>query len=453
MQYLINKALIEIPPRFANCPPVHAIEPSVQASLTAKEWRGAQGLAEDVRYYGKWMRDEAEMRIGHLYPKVKLPKEFGSGENTVIAWLWARTVKCPNPACGAMMPLVRSFALSTKKSKQAWVEPLVNKTAKTVEFEVETGNGKAPEGTVNRRGARCIVCGTPVPFEHIRAEGKAGRMSEQLMAIVAEGENGRVYVSPSEAHARVATSVQPAWSPDTDLPEQALGFRVQLYGMTKHRDLFTPRQLVALTTFSDLLGDVHERVSQDAVRAGWANDDVQLHAGGCGAAAFADAVTTYLAFAVDKGANYWSSFCSWHITRDGIVSTFARQALPMVWDFAEANPFSASTGNFMLGIEQAVDSLENAPSPIVGGGFAKQGDAAEIRADTRWLISTDPPYYDNIGYADLSDFFYVWLRHSLSKTYPELFTRCSCLRPKNWSQRRIALVGTRTERASFLKMV
>lgn len=259
---LINKALIEIPPKFAGKAPVN---PEARQSLMGSDWSGARGLADDIRYYGKWMRDEAERRIGHLYPKVTLPKEYGGGEATVIAWLWTRTVACPNPACGAKMPLVRSFYLSKKKGKEAWVEPHVDHTVTppAIRFSVETGKGKPQDGTVNRQGARCIACGTPVALDYVRNEGKAGNMQAQLMAIVAEGQRGRVYLSPDEEHIARANQAKPQGVPETNLPEQALAFRVQLYGMTKHRDLFTPRQLVALTTFSDLVSEAREHVLRD----------------------------------------------------------------------------------------------------------------------------------------------------------------------------------------------
>jgi len=339
---------------------------------------------------------------------------------TVIAWLWARTVKCPNPACGATMPLVRSFWLSTKTGKKAWLEPVVDRIAKTVRFEVKTGSGAPPEGTVSRQGACCIVCGQAVPFDHVRAEGKAGRMKAQLMAIVAEGARGRVYCSPSDEHTAIVAKAEPDWDPNTDLPEQALGFRVQLYGMTKHRDLFTPRQLVALTTFSDLVGEARERVRQDAIAAGLPDDGMPLHAGGMGAMAYADAVAVYLGCAVDRAADAWSSLVSWRYGVEATRSTFARQALAMVWDFAEANPFSDSCGNWMGACLEWIDKAITAVP--CRDGWSKQRDAANLLADIdRPLISTDPPYYDNIGYADLSDFFYVWLRRSLGKVYPDLF--------------------------------
>ena len=400
---LITKALIEIPPKFAGKPPVN---PEARKKLDhSKTWCGAQGLAEDVRYYGKWMRDEAEKRIGHLYPKVKLPKEHGGGEATVIAWIWARTVKCPNPACGAQMPLVRSFWLSTKPGKRSWVEPIVAKKDKVVRFIVGTGSGSPPEGTVNRRGATCIVCATPVPFEYVRAESKTEGMRAQLMAIVAEGTNRRVYAAPTEEHESVANCGEPVHIPDTELPKEALGFRVQNYGMSHHRQLFTNRQLTVLATLCELVGEARQAVATESR----------------GDQSYANAVATYLAFSLSKAANYWSSICTWHQAKEILVSTFGLPVLPMTWDYTEANPFSESTGNWMLGVEQASKSL--ATVPAIGMAEAFQADAAQLQEPQReWLVSTDPPYYDNVPYADLSDFFYIWLRKSLGSIYPELLS-------------------------------
>lgn len=401
---LITKALIEIPPKFAGEPPVN---PEARKKLSAPGmWTGARGLAEDVRYYGRWMRDRAWERIGHLYPKVKLPKEQGGGEATVIAWLWARTVKCPNPACGARMPLVRSFVLSSKPGKKAWVEPIVDHRAKSVRFEVRNGDG-APEGTVNRKGARCLACGTAAPFDHVRAEGRAGRMSAQMMAIVAEGERGRVYLTPDASHEMVAADAAPVGVPETPLPEKALSFRVQVYGMTRHCDLFTPRQLVALTTFSDLVGKARQRALADG-----ASPDR------------ADAIATYLAFALDKCVDYWNTIATWAESGGFIRNCFTRQAIPMTWDFAECNPFSGSTANWNGPIEWVAKVVGNVPVGKHDRAF--QLDATSV--DMEGIFSTDPPYYDNIGYADLSDFFYVWLRRSLGEIYPDLFS--TLLAPK-----------------------
>lgn len=416
---LINKALIEIPPKFAGRPPVHPEANAARMASTA--WPGATGLAEDVRRYGAWMRDEAEKRIGHLYPKVALPAEHGGGEATVIAWLWARTVKCPNPACGAEMPLVRSFWLSKKKGKQAWVEPVVDRASKQVEFEVRSGAGVPKDGTVNRRGARCLVCDSPLQLDYIRAESRAQRMGSTLMAIVAEGKRGRVYLGPSREHVDAARSARPDWSPDGPIADNPGHTNVYRYGMTTWGSLFTSRQLVALTTFSDLVTEVRDRALADALAAGLLDDGIGVEVGGLGATAYAHAVSTYAAFVLSKASNLWSSIASWMGDRGAMRETFARQAIPMVWDYAEANPFSGSGGGLGMFIARVSDALEQVPAS--GGSCARQLDAtAAINGVTSALVSTDPPYYDNIGYADLSDYFYVWLRRSIGQTYPQLMS-------------------------------
>ncbi len=411
---LINKALIEIPPKFANQPPVHPPEENNGKSLPLfeREWKGAQGLAEDVRYYGRWMRDEAERRIGHLYPKAQLPPEMGGGEATVIAWLWARTVTCPNPACSAKMPLVSKFWLSTKPGKQAWIEPIIDRTTTPplIHFEVRNGEDKPREGTVNRSGATCICCGTVVPFDHIRIEGRAGRMGTQLLAIVAEYSRGRIYLPSQENHVTVAACAQPQNVPDTYLPEKALGFRVQLYGMTKHRDLFTFRQLTVLTVLSDLVSEFHNQIYEAA-----------FSVLGDKAAAYADAVITYLGLGVSKIADYNSSLVIWSQGRDQAKNTFARQAIPMVWDFSEINPFAKAAGDLATTLSGICEVLERGVA-LKSQGNIQQREAMTGNPGIIPCISTDPPYYDNIGYADLSDYFYIWLRHSLIKVYPELLS-------------------------------
>ena len=450
----------------ANCSPqktARVLTNSVTRSLFPLTYKGAQGLADDVRYYGAWMRDEAFKRIGHLYPKVIIgdrgqvlggegrgEREEGRGEATVprslsptsytvIAWVWARTVKCPNPSCGCAMPLVRSFALSTKKGKEAWIEYEVigNREERTVasplpsplspvtssllplpsplsslpsspsiRFSVKSGTGKPPEGTVSRKGARCIACESDVKLDHVRAEGKAGRMGAQLIAIVAEGNKGRVYLSPSDEQENIANSAQPTWKPETELVQNSRHVTPIVYGMTKHSDLFTSRQLVALTTFSDLVKDAREKVIADG-----------------GTEDYANAVATYLSFGVDRLADRNSTICSWDSGRDSTRNTFARQAIQMTWDFAETNPMSDSTGNFLGAIDWVYKVLQESRTNT--HGFAKQQDAVEEKAtETGFLFSTDPPYYDAIPYADLSDFFYVWLRQSLNGIYPDL---CSTL--------------------------
>ena len=433
---LINKAMIEIPPKFAGRPPVNPewrSKPDEEKALST--WSGAQGLAEDVRYYGKWMRDEAQKRIGHLYPKASIStetcrgrpdlKKYKGRELTVIAWLWARTVRSLNPAFADVeVPLVSSFWLSRKKGKEAWVRPVVE--GRKWRFEVREGVPGDPEGV--GRGTKsggsgsvflCLLSGTPVPFEHIRSEAKLGRTGSRLMAVVAEGDRERVYLDPTMEHEELARQAIPAKLPETELPPKALGFRIQQYGMTRWRDLFTRRQLAALAAFSDLVTEARDQAEHDAVAAGMPNDGKALRNGGRGAVAYAEAVGTYISFAVDKNANYGSTLCAWHQTRSGIVSTFGRQALPMVWDYAEANPLSTSSGNFLSGIVQASKVVECLPT--AKQGIVCQEDAQQQRTSAGKVVSTDPPYYDNIGYADLSDFFYVWLRRSLSMQFPDLF--------------------------------
>jgi adenine-specific DNA methylase/very-short-patch-repair endonuclease len=609
---LITKALIEIPPKFRDKPPVNP-----DSGKQIRTWQGAQGLAEDVRYYGQWMRDEAFKKIGHLYPKVALtpdplpevaltpwpplpevaltpwpPLPEGEGEledemesdrkkweitdslhkrmieiarqlrreqtkseailwgalrnrqlegrkfrrqypigkfvvdfycdseglvvevdgaihqqqeeldrqrqelleslglrfvrlkaeqvetnlanaletirhqllppsnlgreargegkeATVIAWLWARTVKCPNPACGCQMPLVRSFQLSTKKGKEAWVEPVVERPHPSmgekeqenkrnhsprplgegpgvrVKFEVKTGKGGVPESPKTGRGAtfQCLACGQPSGDKHIKAEGMAGRMDAQLMAIVAEGKSGRVYLSPNAEHEAIAKSAKPTWYPDAQISDDRRSMFTPLYGLTHFHHLFTPRQLVALTTFSDLVTEAREKIKADAVAAGMADDDLPLNDGGIGATAYADAVSTYLAFGVDRLADRNSTICSWDISRNSTRNTFARQAIPMTWDFAEANPMSDSTGNFNGAIDWVVEVIKN--STYYAQGLVKQHDATQpLPIVNNPIFSSDPPYGDNIGYADLSDFFYVWLRRSLNQIYSNI---CSTL--------------------------
>lgn len=403
---LINKALIEIPPRFTGTEPIHP------GGGAQRFYERAQGLAEDVRFYGKWMRDEAEARIGHLYPKAVGPD---GSEYTVIAWKWARTVRSPNPANPIEVPLVNSWWLSKKKGKEAWVRAFVE--GGRVRYEV-VHNAEGPErdGTVDRKGAVSIADGTPMTLNYIRSEGRAGRMGVHLIAVVAEGPGGRMYFSPTAVDADAAEICRPDGLSEAALPEQALGFRVQNYGFIRWIDLFTNRQLVAMTTLSDLVEEARAQVETDALAAGLLAGE-RLEEGGSGARAYADAVATYLALGVSRTADYSNALCSWHSGRDTIRNLFSRQAIPMVWDYAEANPFSSSSGNFLGQIEWVAKAVEHAPA--VAKGVATQISASQ-RDYSKLVISTDPPYYDNIGYSDLSDFFYVWLRRSLRGIYPQL---------------------------------
>jgi len=415
---LITKALVEIPPRFAGRPPVNPDARKQMGQGTA--WKSAAGLAADVRWYGKWMRDRAWERIGHLYSKAP------NGE-TVIAWLWARTVKCPNPACGVQMPLVRSFWLATKAGKEAWVEPVVDPAAKTVRFEVRSGKGTPPEPTKERASIYCVICGEPVTEGQLRKQAVDHGLGAVPLATVAEGTRQRVYLPATD---RVPTVETPeAGGLDASLPGNTRWFSPPLYGLTTFADLFTPRQLVALTTFSDLVGEARTLALEHARQARLADDRVGIADGGTGAAAYADAVATYLAFAVDRLADFNSALSRWVPSNEKVMATFARQALPMVWDFAEANPVGESVGSWPTCVNYVADCLRVAIPDRPRACSVKQLDAAAALQDVKDALAfTDPPYYDNISYADLSDFFYVWLRRMLGRVYPDLFA--TVLTPK-----------------------
>ena len=412
---LINKALIEIPPRFAGRPPVFP-----GADDGTRTWPGAHGLAEDVRRYGEWMREEALRRIGHLYPKAQLPD---GGEATVIAWIWARTVTCPNPACGIEMPLVRSWWLGKKKGKEAYIVPTV--VGDHIEYSIGHDPKNAPtkenDGTISgRRGAVCLSCGDSVPMDYIKNEGLTHRMGASPCAVVCEGRRGRIYVPPTIEQAECAEIETPVGAPEQSLPDDPRNFWTVPYGLDTFDRLFTNRQLVALTTFSDLVGEARERVLRDALSTGMAEGE-RIEEGGSGAAAYADAVATYLGFVVSRLTDYSSSINTWasNPQMEILRNVFARQALPMSWDFAEGNPFADSSGSLAIMIRAVSLAVERTPAR--GPSVAEQADAA-TRDYSGVVISTDPPYYDNIGYSDLSDFFYVWLRRSLKGIHPRLLS-------------------------------
>ena len=422
---LINKAMIEIPPKFAGMPPVN---PEARAQMAKdrelgmeREWKGAQGLAEDVRYYGKWMRDEAEKRIGHLYPKVEVTVEMAKERPdleryvgrklTVIAWLWARTVKSPNPAFRDVdVPLATTFVLSKKKGREAYVEPILDREG--YRFVVKGSqplDASVAQGTKLGRGAnfRCLMSGMPIPGDYIKGEGQAKRMTARLMAVVAQGDGGRRYLSPTREHEEAACSATPNWRPDGDVPARLTGGTCVPHGLTIWGDLFTSRQLVALTTFSDLVTELREFVREAAEHTEQAE-------------AYAVAVATYLAFAQSKACDRNTSLCRWE-QRDKLVGTFSRQALPMVWDFAETNPFAGAGGDISGTAKSVSEVIEKQFTSTVEPGSSCQRDAAHQVDSAGKVVSTDPPYYDNVAYADLSDFFYVWLRRSLISVFPDLF--------------------------------
>ena len=453
---LINKAMIEIPPRFAGRAPVNPDAHTEFKRGASWNGKGAQGLAEDVRSYGRWIRNEAERRIGHLYPKLEVVaamaeerpglKRYVGKELTVIAWVWARTVKSPNPAFAHLdVPLASTFMLSTKRNKEAYVEPVVERDM--YRFKIKIGRPanlqKSKAGTKLGRGAnfRCLMSGVPITGNYIRKEGQSGRIGVKLMAVVLQGDRERVYLPPTSSMEAVARKAVPGWTPDVEFFRQALGFRIGNYGMSKWSDLFTSRQLVALTTFSDLVGEAMERVRVDYEKsltsmgasvppqrnstdtAEYPDEDTPLTEGGTGARAYAEAVGLYLGFALSKQADLGNSLCRWEPAAQCPRQLFGRQAIPMVWDFAEGNPIGHSSGAWEVlvsGIANALGrNFEQATSGFLGS--ANRMDAVTQSISIDKLISTDPPYYDNVGYADLSDFFYVWLRRTLRPLFPSVF--------------------------------
>lgn len=427
----INKAMIEIPPRFAGRPPVGPIPAGEKQAKLHEDWRGARGLAEDVRRYGAWMREQAEKRIGHLYPQIEITAEMAAerpdlkplvGQKlTVIAWLWARTVKSPNPAFSHVeVPLASTFVLSSKEGKEAYVQPMVE--GDSYRFTVKVGKPptESASGTAagKRGGFYCLMSESPIDYKYIRAEGTAGRMGAKLMAIVAEGARGRIYLAPTAEHEAIARQAQPEWKPDVKLHGKCR-VNVSNYGLDVYGDLFTPRQLVALTTFSDLVGEAIERCRQDALAAGMADDGIGLDAGGSGATAYAQAVGVYLGLALSRLTDICNALCRWEVTKTQVRNLFGRQAIPMMWDFAENNVFGEAAGDYIVSLGNLVKALLELPA--CNAGKAVHADAQGQQISQGKLVSSDPPYYDNIGYADLSDFFYVWLRKSLKPIFPGLY--------------------------------
>ena len=429
---LINKAMIEVPPKFAGRSPVNPESRRGKGSIEAV-WKGAAGLAEDVRYYGKWMREEAKKRIGHLYPKVKVTEEmarerpdlqqYEGRELTVIAWLWARTVKSPNPAFANVdVPLASTFVLSTKNGKEAYIVPVVENGG--YRFTVKVGKPPAvtKQGTKLARGAnfQCVMSKVAINDSYIKSESMAGRMDSRLMAVVAEGSKGRVYLPPTPEQEEIAYQAHPAWKPDQPMNRDTTNLvSGRGYGFFTWADLFTARQLVALTTFSDLVIEARDRVREAASAAGMLDDGVPLRNGGRGALAYGEAVSIYLGMGVSKLSDAQSSFCRWKVSMTQSIGTFGRQALPMIWDYSEANVFGGMAGDLGVSITNMMRVVDRLPAGAACD--SSQADARSQPSSENRVVSTDPPYYDNIGYADLSDYFYIWLRHSLRLVFPDLF--------------------------------
>lgn len=419
---MIGKAMIEIPPKFKDLPPIH---PGIKERTF---YRYAEGLAEDVKYYGEKMREKALASIGHLYPQADLPKEYGGGQSTVVAWIWSRTVPSPDPAFSNVhVPITSSFLLSSKPGKEAWLEPVVDRHAKTISYIVHNSGTKgeistASEGTKAGRGAnfRCILSGAAITSKYITDSGKAGLIGTTLLAIVAEGGRGRVFLPADDRHVLIAESMDPTWKPSQRQPDNPRWFAPPAYGMETFGDLFTPRQLVGLNTYCDLLAEIRHEIACDCIQNGMPADKLPLSEGGVGAAGYADAVCVYLALGISRLSDISNAFCVWSTSANQAVHLFGRQAIPMVWSFAETNLFSDMAGDFRTSLNSIVKCLVRFTP--AAEGFEVQADAQTRSYRTDAVISTDPPYYDNIGYADLSDFFYVWLSRCLRTIYPDIFS-------------------------------
>ncbi len=418
---LINKASIEFPPKFAGQPPIGLLLDHDRQSRIEPDWSGTKGLAEDVRRYGSVLRDRAMAKIGHLYPPIQLSKQTKGGTGTVIAWIWARTVKSPNPAFSHVhVPLASTFVLSDKAGREAWVEPVVH--GDRYEFVVKKGKlpASAKKGTKLSRGAnfQCVLSGSPIEPKYIKEEGGAGRMGSVMMAIVVETNKGNDFIAPDDEQIRLAALVQPEWKPEIKISGSSQYLGILPYGMTRFDQLYTNRQLLALATMCDLVSEVRDMVEVDALKAGLSTDKTSLELGGRGGAAYADAVATYLAFAIDKGADYWNTNTTW-MPRGTVGHLFTMHAISMSWDYPEANPFSSIHCGFEEGLNWVAKAIERLPG--VGVGSARQQDAQTQEMSMDKVISTDPPYFDNVPYADISDFFYVWMRRSLRTVFPALF--------------------------------
>jgi len=415
---LLNKCNLEIIPRWVGNPPVN---PESRKKIGGKQgWPSTRGLAEDVRYYGRVIRERVIAKIGHLYPKVPLPKEYGGGEANVIAWIWARTVASDNAAArGKHVPLLSSYWLSNKSGNLAWLEPVVDRVTGTYRFEVKTGNAKDKKsisvGTKLGRGSfRCLLTDSPVPYPYIREQASQGRLGAMLVCIVAETNRGRVYMPANALHERLGQTCEAAWRPEEPVTNPCHDVdRLPMYGMPTWADAFSPRQLTAMVTLSDLVKEIGENVRRDASSASLSGDDAD---------SYGRTVTTFLGLALDRCADFNNALCGWSSSNQKVMHLFGRQAIPMVWDFAEANILGDSVGGWITCSDYVAACIG-----VIAARGGRAGKACQIDAATGanglgdLLVSTDPPYYDNIGYAALSDFFYVWLRRTVGVLYPDLF--------------------------------
>ncbi|MGI5835996.1 MAG: DUF1156 domain-containing protein [Chloroflexota bacterium] len=442
---LISRALIEFPSKYAEVGPVN---PADAAPIPGKLRKKGTGLAADIRYYGEWLYQEAKKRLLHLYPYVQLPADQGGLEATPTAWIWARTVRCPNPECGGWMPLARSFWLSSRKGEKAWIEPQVGPAARVVQFDIRTGEGAPREGTINRRGATCIFCDTKVPFSYLRAEGQGGRMGRQLMAIAIKSHRSRSYLPPqydstpelTEEELRLVKKARKSFL-GGPTPAHLTGGCCHGYGLTSWGSLFTPRQIIVLTTFGKLVQEVRGKIEKDGVRVGLKPDV---------AVVYADVVSTYLALSISRWMDLSNTLASWNSSNENVRGLFARHAIPMTWDYVELSPFgSLAPPTSFFESSSAIVAEQGLAN--VSGKVTQQDATCLPDSLMNTLVCTDPPYYDNVAYGDLSDYFYVWLRHCLGDRYPDLFETATTPKAKELVAVPYRFKGKRAEAKAFFE--
>lgn len=432
---LINKSMIEIPPKFANKKPVNP-DSNNSMNLIQSDWGSCRGLSEDVIYYGRWMKNEAEKKIGHLYPEVEITdelivdrpdlKKYKGKKLSVVAWIWTRTVQSPNPAfLNVHVPLASTFMLSSKPGKEAYINPVI--TGESYAFEVKVGkpdDADIANGTKLGRGSnfKCLMSGVPISPEHIKNEGKASRMGTRLMAVILQGNRERVYLPPISSQENVSKLATPEWRPEVNISGSTQYLGTKPYGIERFDQLFTDRQLMALSEFSALIPKVIKKIEEDAVASGMSNDGIRLESGGVSAKAYSEAVGVYLSFAISRLADYNSSVSTWKPSGEQVMQTFKRQAIAMTWDFPESNVLGNSAICWLNAVKYSAENLLAAGGLNSPAGHSFQSDASTQDISTKKVVSTDPPYYDNVPYADLSDFFYIWLRRSLKLVFPDLFS-------------------------------
>ena len=413
---MITTVVSDIPSRFSDTVTVH---PRTEMTLDIA-LPGAAGFADDVRYYGKKLQEKAFQKVGTLYPKVIDP--VSKKELEVSAWIWARTVKCPNPSCGCNIPLSSSYDLAKKKGSEAWVEPVAEdgRISFKMHREPNTG-GKLKPKVAQTAVFKCPACGEITPDAYVKECGIKQNIDSQLIAVVADNGKKRLYLEATTEQEKAAQVNAPKNVPHGDLPNFPKRFSPPSFGLTDYADLFTNRQLVYITSMMDLAKEMQSDIEKDALGKGFADDGITFADGGCGALAYAEAVRIVLIITISKLLDRCSNICSWSTSSGGSLrNVFSRAAMPMIWDYAEGNPFASAGGSFANALSRTCDALALLPAGV--DGITKVADAGMPNNVKDAMIVTTLPYYDRASYSDLSDFFYVWMKYGLEDLYPTYFS-------------------------------